>query len=51
MVNNEKMSFIDSGESSFVDLFKPGVSGYHFSLPNWNGKSITDTASAISLAK
>lgn len=51
MVNEGKMSFIDSGEASFVDFFKPGVSGYHFSLPNWNGKSITDTASAISLAK
>ena len=51
MVNNGKMSFIDSGESSYVDFFKPGVTGYHFSLPNWNGKSITDSAAAINLAK
>lgn len=51
LVQNEKMSFIDSGEASFVDFFKPGVSGYHFSLPNWNGKSITETAAAISLTK
>lgn len=51
LINNDKMSFIDSGEASFVDFFKPGVSGFHFVLPNLNGLSITDTAAAIQLSK
>ena len=50
-VNDNNMSFIDSGESSFVDFFKPGVAAYHFTLPNLNGRSISDTAAAINLAK
>lgn len=50
-VKNGVMSFIDSGESSFVDFFRPGVAGYHFTLPNLNGRSISDTAAAINLAK
>ncbi|MGN1153758.1 MAG: hypothetical protein ACI4S3_06990 [Candidatus Gastranaerophilaceae bacterium] len=48
---DNKLSFIDSGEASFIDFFKPGVEAYHFSLPNLNGKSITDTAAAINLSK
>jgi len=48
---NGKISFFDSGESSFVDFFKPGVSGHHFTLPNQNGRSLTDTAAAIQLSK
>ena len=51
MVNKDNFSFIDSGESSFVDFFKPGVAAYHFSLPNLNGRSITDTAAAINLSR
>jgi len=51
LVQNNKTNFIDSGESSFVDFFKPGVTGYHFSSPNLNGKSITDSAAAIMLSK
>ena len=50
-INDNNMTFIDSGESSFVDFFKPGVAGYHFTLPNLNGRSISDTAAAINLAK
>ena len=51
MINKDNISFIDSGESSFVDFFKPGVAAYHFTLPNLNGRSITDTAAAINLSK
>ncbi len=51
MQKNENISFIDSGESTFIDFFKPGVAGYHFTLPNLNGRSISDTAAAINLAK
>ena len=51
MINNDDISFIDSGESSFVDFFKPGAAAYHFTLPNLNGRSVTDTAAAINLAK
>ena len=51
LVNNGILNFIDSGESSFVDFFKPGVTALNFSLPNLNGRGITDSAAAITLAK
>jgi len=51
MEQNGKQTYIDSGESSFVDFFKPGVTGNHFTSPNLNGKSIPDTAAAIMLSK
>lgn len=51
LINDGKISFIDSGEASFVDFFKPGVSGHHFTLPNLNGRSITDPAAALQLSK
>ena len=51
LINNGKLNFIDSGESSYIDFFKPGVTSLHFTLPNLNGRSITESASAIILAK
>lgn len=51
LVNNGKLNFIDSGESSYVDFFKPGVTALHFTLPNLNGRGITDSAAAITLTK
>lgn len=51
LVHDNKLNFIDSGESSFVDFFKPGVTIFHFTLPNLNGRNITESASAIALAK
>jgi len=51
LINNGKISFIDSGESSFADFFKPGISGFHFELPNLNGESIINTAAAMQLSK
>lgn len=51
MVKDGQLSFIDSGESSYVDFFKPGVTMLHFTLPNLNGRGITDSAAAITLVK
>lgn len=51
MVSDGKLNFIDSGESSYVDFFKPGVTALNFSLPNLNGRSITEPVSAVRLAK
>lgn len=51
LTNNNKLSFIDSGESTFIDTFKPGASGYNFTSPNLNGHSISDSAAAIMLSK
>lgn len=48
---NGVLTFIDSGESSYVDFFKPGVTALHFTLPNLNGRGVTDSAAAITLAK
>lgn len=50
LVNNGRLNFIDSGESSFVDFFKPGVTALHFTSPNLNGRSITESAAAATLA-
>ena len=51
LIKDNTFHFIDSGESSFVDFFKPGVTSYHFTLPNLNGRAITESASAITLSK
>ena len=50
LVDNGRLTFIDSGESSFVDFFKPGVTALHFTSPNLNGRSITESAAAATLA-
>ncbi len=37
---NGELKIIDSGESSFVDILKPTVSGYQIEMPNWSGNNI-----------
>lgn len=50
-VKEGKMKTIDSGESSYLDVLRPGCSDYHFKLPNWNGMDLSTCLAGINLDK
>lgn len=46
----EDYILIDSGESSFIDVLRPGCVGYHFDLPNLSGRSVLSGLAGMALA-
>lgn len=50
-VKNGKMGTIDSGESSYIDVLRPGCADYHFKLPNWSGMDLPSCLAGINLDK
>jgi len=48
-VKDNNIKIIDSGESSFVDILKPAVTGCQFELPNWSGNGISTLIAGMGL--
>ncbi len=44
---DDSIKIIDSGESNYIDILKPGIPGLQFELPNWSGNSIASFRAGI----
>ncbi|MDD3420062.1 MAG: hypothetical protein PHE78_05620, partial [Candidatus Gastranaerophilales bacterium] len=49
--NGDNLKTIDSGESSYVDVLRPGCSEYHFRLPNNCGLDLSTFLAGLNLDK
>jgi len=47
----DNIKILDSGETEFSDILRPGCPTYNFILPNLCGRSLQNSAAAITLAK